>query len=109
MPTVRIYYKQELVKIETFRRNFYVLEDVASGEFYWSSDDQKAKAGILKTWIQLGDTHPQIRGVLPEWQLFINGTKQASRFYDEVGDLDGKQVEMQYQNYRFVFHFGDSP
>lgn len=108
MPTVNIYYLQSLRYADKFWRDFYVLEDSKSGELYWVKDEQRAKPGVLKTWIQLGDTHPQILGILPEWQLIIDGVLQPMKFYDVVEGLDGKLVEITYQDYQFVFDFSKS-
>jgi len=108
MPTVEIYQRQVKIKVETFKRDFYIMEDNSSGEIFWDSGAQN-RVGVIKSWIQCGDTNPQIRIVLPDWQLTINGAEMERKFYDEVVDLTGQRVELAHGDYKFVFRFDKTP
>jgi hypothetical protein len=105
MPFVEIYRKGDRVNIEHFRRNFYVVARL-SGEIYWHAGEQReSRGGEIKVWVQRADTAPRILGILPDWQLFIDGARQESKFYDSVEDLGNKVVELRHKEYRFIFHF----
>jgi len=106
MPYVEIYRKEVKLGTEYFKRNFYIVEDLA-GEIYWHGGERKmSRGGEIKIWVQMADTIPRIASVLPDWQLFIDGQKQESKFYDSVENLCGKAVELRHKGYRFIFHFG---
>jgi len=105
MSFVEIYYKKCRVGVERFKRNFYIVENL-SGEIYWHAGEQKeSRGGVIKVWIQRANTVPRILGVLPDWQLFIDGARQESKFYDSVENLGGKVVELRHKEYSFIFHF----
>lgn len=105
MPHVEIYHKKIKIGVEHFWRDFYIVEDL-SGEIYWDLGEQeKSRGGKIKIWIQRADTAPRILGVLPDWQLFVDGAKQESKFYDSVENLEDKVVELRHKEYQFVFHF----
>ena len=105
MSYVEIYDGNSIVGVEHFRRDFYIVES-RSGKIYWQKDaENKSRGGEIKAWIQLADTFPRIRGILPNWQLFVDGAEQESRFHEEVENLGGKTVELRHEEYRFVFRF----
>jgi hypothetical protein len=105
-PFVEIYLKGAPVGVECFKRSFYIVETL-SGDILWHAGEQKdSRRGEIKVWIQQADTSPRILYVLPDWQVFINGVEQESRFYDSIENLNGQVVELRYREYQFVFHFG---
>jgi hypothetical protein len=109
MSYAEIYDGKNIIGIEHFMRDFYIVES-RSGEIYWQKDaENKSRGGEIQAWIQLADTSPRIRGVLPSWQLFVNGVEQESGFHEEVNNLGSKTVELRHKECRFVFHFVIDP
>jgi hypothetical protein len=106
MATVEVFRNQEKIATEFFRRDLYIEEDYPSEEIFWGVDGQNPRAGVIRSWIQQADTSPRILGVLPDWHLVINGIPQESKFYEEVENLEGKTVELEHREYKFVLHFG---
>jgi len=105
MSLVEIYYRQTRIAIEKIERNFFVMESL-SGELFWQADPQSGdKVGEIKIWVQHADTAPRILGVLPDWQLVVDGVPMEARFYDSIENLKDKIVELQYKKYRFEFFF----
>ena len=105
MAFVEIYHKKNKIGTEHFRLEFYIIESL-SGEIYWYTGEQpKSGGGEIKIWVQRANTVPRILTVLPDWQLFIDGVRQESKFYDSVENLSGKVVELRHKDYRFVFRF----
>ncbi len=106
MPTVEIIHHKTRVGVEGFKRNFYILQEhLSGGEIFWNADGKNPRPGVIMSWIQLADTNPRIAGVLPDWQLVIDGVEQETKFYPEVENLSGKVVELRHNDYRFIFTF----
>lgn len=109
MSYAEIYDGKNIIGTEHFMRDFYIVES-RSSEIYWQKDAEiKSRGGVIQAWIQLADTSPRIRGVLPSWQLFVDGVEQESGFHEEVDNLGGKTVELRRKEYRFVFYFVAGP
>ena len=106
MATVEVFRNQEKIATEFFRRTLYIEEDYPSGEIFWDVDGENPRVGVIRSWIQQADTNPRILGVFPEWHLIINGIPQESKFYEEVENLEGQTIELEYREYKFVLHFG---
>lgn len=105
MATVEVFQNRKSIFTGFFKRNLYIEEDHASGEIFWSIDGQNKRVGVIRSWIRRSDSSPQILGVLPEWQLIIDGIPQEKKFYETVEDLKDKIIELEYQDYRFVVNF----
>ena len=71
-------------------------------ELIWF-ENEIGRPGILKIWLQIRENKPLLCFLLPDWQLIINGNWTEKKFYEDIEDLDGKQVELQYKDHRFVF------
>ena len=103
MPTVVITHEavyKETVKIS---RSFYILEDFLTKKILWDSDGQNP--GIINAWLQYADTEPQFVGVLPSWQVEIDGLTLEKKFYEEIVNLKGKKVCLHRDDWEFVFDF----
>ena len=105
MAFVEVYYRNTRIDIEHFKREFYISERLTGELFWYTGERPKSGGGVFKIWVQMADTTPRITPVLPDWQLFIDGVRQESKFYDSLEDLSGRIVELRYKEYKFVFHF----
>lgn len=105
MASVKIYFGDALIGVEHFKREFYISESLSGELFWYTGEHPKSGGGVFRIWVQMADTNPRIMTVLPDWQVFIDGQKLESRFYDSIENLGGKAVELRYQEHRFIFHF----
>ena len=110
MTYVEIYHKGAKLVSEPVKYSFLIAKNDPSGDISWERDDQSNPGeGTVNAWIQSASFNPRILGVLPEWQLIIDGEKMEPKFYNEIENLKGKIVELQHGDYRFVFHFEPLP
>jgi hypothetical protein len=43
--------------------------------------------------------------VLPDWKLIIDEVWMEKKFYEDIKDIEGKEVELRYKDHWFVFQF----
>src|SRR5689334_3803239 len=101
MPTVTITQGSKSFSVN-FNSTFFVQEDTP-GEIFWDADSQRN--GVIKVWVQRGDTEPRIAFILPDWQVTINGVSLEQKFHDGIENLKGKEVSIMYKDYAFIFKF----
>ena len=104
MSTIKVFRNDEEVFQSNISNQFHIHEDL-TGDLNWSEDLGPASQGIRQIWIQAIGFDPMIAAVFPHWQLIINGVWMEKKVYPIVEHLKGKEVELQYKDYRFVFQF----
>jgi len=104
MSTVKVFRNDEEVFQSNIYHQFHIHED-STGELNWSEDHGPTSQGIRQIWIQAIGFDPMIAAVFPHWQLIINSVWMEKKVYSIVEHLKGKEVELQYKGYRFVFQF----
>jgi hypothetical protein len=106
MASVEIYRKQVKVQVKNFLQDFWILEDVSSGDLFWRTDFQTdSRRAVIKIWVQRAATLPEILFVPPDWDISINGQKIKPLAHESIENLHGKIVELVYKDYTFVLHF----
>jgi hypothetical protein len=108
MATVTVYKGDEEVSHENVNQEYYIVES-SSGELFWYEQGQSSP-GTLKIWLQnrierSGKDSFLLCYVLPDWQLIIDGVWMEKKFYEDIDNLRGKNVELRYKDFRFVFQF----
>lgn len=101
MPTITIYKNNDEIGHETVHQEYLIVESPAQ-ELFWFEKDVH-RPGTVKIWLQMRGNKPFLCFVLPDWQLIINGTWMPKKFYEDIEDIDGKEVELCYKEHRFVF------
>lgn len=104
MSTVTVYNNDNELSRANIFHQFHIKETL-TGELYWFEDFEPEQQAIRQIWIQAIAFDPMISTLLPEWQLIINGVWMEKKLYNIVEHLKGKEVELRYKNYRFVFQF----
>lgn len=104
MTFVDIYLGETEIERLEFWRNFYIEQDSA-GSLFWDIDGRNPKVGTIKAWIQFGDSDPRIVGILPDWQVVVDGVSLEKRLYEDISSLKKKKVELVKDRYRFIFYF----
>ena len=103
MSTVKVFHNNEEVFQSNISNQFHIHED-SNGELNWS-EKLTTQQGIRQIWIQAIGFDPMISTLLPHWQLIIDGIWMEQKLYNIVEHLKGKEVELRYKEYRFVFQF----
>jgi hypothetical protein len=87
---------------------FYIRRIVPTDELYWIADNEpvpcKGPSG-LQVWIRGASIGGEIHYVLPDWQLSVDGIVLPRGFYGVTIYVGGRNVELQYNDYRFVCSF----
>jgi len=107
MSTVTVYNNDKEVFRADIFHEFHIKEDL-TGELYWYEvrAANTKKEGTRQIWIQAIGFDPMLAFLFPTWQLVINDVWMEKKFYmEEVKNLKGKEVELRYKEYRFVFQF----
>lgn len=104
MSTVKVFRNDEKVFQSNISNQFHINES-PTGELNWSADLASIPEGLRQIWIQAIGFDPMISAVFPHWQLIINGVWMEAKIYNIVEHLKGKEVELRYKEYRFVFQF----
>ena len=105
MPTMDVFRNSEIVDTTMFQRQLMILEDF-EGNLRWETDDdlRKKGTGSIRIWALCEfEGSYSIRFVLPTWTLTIDGTAYEHKLHEDV-KLNGRQVELEFQDYRFEFH-----
>lgn len=102
MPTITIYQNNNEIGHETINQEYYIVE-TPTEELIWFEKEIN-RPGTVKIWLQIRGNKPLLCFVLPDWQLIINGIWMEKKFYQDLEDLSGKEVELRYKEHRFVFH-----
>ncbi len=106
MAYVEIYHRGALLAKEYFLNQFIFALRSSIGDVIWETDiSPKRGSGDIKIWVKYTKPDPLIAYVLEDWQLIIDGQELEQKFYDEVTDLKGKNVELAYKDYRIRFEF----
>lgn len=103
MSTVKVFRNDEEVFQSNISNQFHIHRD-SNGKLNWSENIAKQQ-GIREIWIQAIGFDAQIAAVFPHWQLIIDGVWMENKVHDLVEHLKGKEVELRYKEYRFVFQF----
>lgn len=108
MTTITVYQNDKEVVCQKISQEYYIVE-TSQGELIWYEKEQSSP-GVLKIWLHKtmqanGSESFLLRYVLPDWQLIIDGVWMEKKFYEDIEDLFGKILELQYKDYRFVFQF----
>jgi hypothetical protein len=110
MTTITVYKDDNEINHESIKQEYYIAE-ASSGELFWHEKElYPPRGGALKIWLQ---NRIQQNGVdafllcyvFPDWQLIIDGVWMEKKFYQDMDNLNGKQLELRYKEYRFVFQF----
>lgn len=101
MHTVTIYKDDDAIDHRTIELEFLIIE-TPSGELRWFEKDVSSP-GVIKIWLQIREGNPLLCFVLPDWQVIIDGIWMEKKFYQDIEELEGKEVELRYGKYRFVF------
>jgi hypothetical protein len=111
MPTMRVY--QNGVEIESKEFHFQLRICRATYErhrLFWEADYEEAEpGGEIAIWIRRFERKSagerfDIGAILPTWRLTIDGVPQEQQLYSEL-EVTGKEIELQYGDYRFVCSF----
>ena len=103
-PEFKIYKEDHEVFHTTIHQEFYIAQ-APIGELFWHEITDVKRPGVLKIWLKIINKTTKLSFVLPDWQLIINGVEMEKNFYEDIEDLEGKEVELRYKEYRFVFQF----
>lgn len=104
--TMHAYQGGKEVETRDFWGQFCILL-TGEGELHWLADNDQAPPGGGQTciWIIGGGTaEREIKSVGPDWLLTIDGVAMDRGIYLDVY-VSGKTVELERDNYRFVFSF----
>ncbi len=110
MATITVYKEDEEINHENINREYYIVE-TSSGELSWFEHEQApSSGGALRIWLQnriqpSGKDSFLLCYVLPDWQLILDGVWMEKKFYEDIDNLSGKNLELLYKEYRFVFQF----
>jgi hypothetical protein len=83
---------------------YSIIESDSGDNIYWT-ENGPCPPRVIKIWIQLREEGPLLCYVLPDWQLIIDGVWMEKKFYQDITNIEGKEVELRYKDYRFVFQF----
>jgi hypothetical protein len=108
LPTMHIYRSNRKIISKEFKNNLLIRRVIDTNELYWIADDEpvpdKGPSG-LQIWIRGASVGGEIHYVLPYWQLIIDSVSMEPGFYDRTINVGGREVELQYRDYRFVCAF----
>jgi hypothetical protein len=114
MPTMQIFKDGIEIESREFRFQFLILASpVDKQQLFWEADgSHDADGSLIQVWIiGLSCSEPSSKGwsfyiplIGPPWQLSLDGVAQEERVYSEL-DLTGKEIELQYRDYRFACSF----
>ncbi len=105
MPTITVYQSDDQIAKETIEHEYYIVE-TSAGELNWFEEEPKqAVPGALRIWLQGRQEGFLLCHVFPEWQFIIDGVWMEKKFYEDIRDIEEKEVELRYKEYRFVFQF----
>jgi hypothetical protein len=104
MPTIRVYKNYEQVAHETIYEQYSIIESYSGEKIFWF-ENEPCPPGVIKIWLQLREEGLLLCYVLPDWQLIIDGVWMEKKFYQDIKDIAGKEVELRYKEYRFLFQF----
>lgn len=104
MPALGIFRNTEIIGTTTFHRQLMIWEDLG-GNLRWEMDDKlrEARVEIIRIWALRESEGYFIRFVLPTWTLIIDGMMYEPELYQDI-NLNGRLVELKFQDYHFVFH-----
>jgi hypothetical protein len=103
MSTVRVFRNDK----EVFQSNIsnqFSIRETSLGDLVWFDNTAK-QHGTLQVWVQAIGFKPRLAFLYPHWQLIVDSARMEQKFYPLVEDLKGKEVELCYKEYRFVFQF----
>ncbi|HEX5944512.1 MAG TPA: hypothetical protein VFY66_19670 [Anaerolineales bacterium] len=101
MPAITVYKNNDEIDYEFVDQEYFIVE-APSSELLWFEKDVH-RPGTIKIWLQVREKKPLLCFVLPDWQLIIDGVWMERKFYQDIEGLGGKEVELHYKEYRFVF------
>lgn len=107
MSNVKVFHNDE----EVFQSNIsdqFSIRETSTGDLVWFDDNNTKQYGDLQVWVQAIDAidlEPRLAFLYPQWQLIVDSVRMEQKFYNIVEYLKGKEVELQYKDYRFVFQF----
>ena len=109
MATITVHKGNEEVSHEIINTECYIME-TSSGELFWYEQERSSQGGALRIWLQnriepSGKDSFLLCYVLPDWQLILDGIWMEKKFYQDIDNLSGRNVELRYKEFRFVFQF----
>jgi hypothetical protein len=104
MPSYEIYRNETLVQADSFQRNFVIARNPL-GEIFWAVDYEDSQGGTIEIWVQTVSVDPKILYVPAHWRLTVDGNRWENKFHWHVRNLLGKTVELDFEDYHFVFRF----
>jgi hypothetical protein len=110
MTTITVYKDTNEISHENIKLEYYIVE-TSLGELFWfEKEPSPTTGGSLRIWLQNriqpnGQDSFLLCYVLPSWQLIIDGVWLEKKFYEDIRNLSGNNLELRYEEYRFVFQF----
>ena len=111
MPVMYIYQASEKIAAKKFENFFYIVKEIGRDKLFWKVDHEPSlpkRGGETQIWIMGASAGAQIAYILPSWQLIIDGTVLERGFYHYHIYVERREVELQYQDYRFICSFPSS-
>ena len=107
MPTMHVYRAGRTIASKKFQNNFWISKEITGDELFWEADGEQhlPKGGVFQVWILGASSAPKITFVAPDWQVIIDGVALEQGPYDDHIGINGKTVELQHNDYRFVCSF----
>lgn len=106
MPLVHIYQAERKLAVKEFQNDFYIIKAIDEDRLFWETGREQREStggGTIHVWIKGAAYYPQVLHIRPDWNLVIDGVTMSQQD-TEIG-LEGKTVELQYGDYRFVCSF----
>ncbi len=104
MATVKVFRDHQ----EVFQSNIsdqFSIRQTSTDDLVWYDDNITKQSGDLQVWVQAISFEPRLAFLYPHWQLIIDSIRMEQKFYPLVEDLKGKEVELRYKEYQFIFQF----
>lgn len=102
MATIQVFKNKLMRENKTF---FYTCMLVWSGsEGLRCLVDQESdnKPGIIRSRIYWANEDPELIGVFPDWELFIDDTPMEQKFYDTINNIKGKVIKLKFKEYECI-------
>jgi len=110
MTTITVYKNDKEIVSENISMEYYIVETSVGELFWYEKEPPKHRGGATKIWLQNrvqpnGKDSFLLLYVLPDWQLIIGGVWMEKKFYEDIDNLSGVNLELRYREYKFVFQF----
>ncbi|MBI1879536.1 MAG: hypothetical protein HYR94_15175 [Chloroflexi bacterium] len=105
MPIMHIYQAGRKIGLEEFQHSFLIIKK--DDELFWGEDKElnlRNLEGSILIWIRSVSVAPELAFLLLDWRLILDGTEVSQNQHGPI-DIEGKTVDLQYNDYRFVCYF----